>query len=286
MKILKIRNLELKNPFFLAPMAEINDIAFRLLCKKAGCGLTYTGMINPLTQKSIELGDKPALQLFSTSEKGIGEFIKKYDAQVSLWDFNLGCPAKTAKKLGFGIFMHHELSKIEKILKTIRESTEKPITIKLRKSKHAFKILKIAEKYVDAITIHPRTQQQGYSGKPDLEFAEKIKKSTKLPVIYSGNVDENNVEKLLKKFDFIMIGRASLGNPDIFAKLTEKPVNKKSEKKTDFFDYLNLARKYSLPFKQIKLQAMNFTKGKSGATEMRRKLIKVKTIKEIKEVYT
>jgi len=281
MKTLKIRNLELKNPYFLAPMAEINDIAFRMLCKKAGAGLTYTGMINPLTQKSLVLDDSPALQLFSTSEKGIKEFIKKYNTQVSLLDFNLGCPAKTARKLGFGVFMHHELDKIKDILKIIRESTDKPLTIKLRKSKYTLKILRIAEKYCDAITIHPRTQQQGYSGKPDLEFAEKIKSKTKLPVIYSGNVDENNAKKLLEKFDFIMIGRAATGNPNIFAKLT----GKKLEKKIDFFDYLELAEKYSLPFKQIKLQAMNFTKGQLGATEMRRKLIKVKTIMDIKEVY-
>ena len=184
--------------------------------------------------------------------------------------------------------MHHELDKIEKILKTIRESTEKPVTIKLRKSKHALKILKIAEKYCDAITIHSRTQQQGYSGKPDLEFAEEIKSKTKLPVIYSGNVDENNAKKLLKKFDFIMIGRASLGNPNIFAKLTGKPADKKSItlKKIDFFDYLELAEKFFLLFKQIKLQAMNFTKGKPKATEMRRKLIKAKTIRDIKRIYT
>lgn len=287
MKSLKIRNLELKNQYFLSPMAEINDIAFRLLCKKAGAGLTFTGMINPLTQKSLVLDDSPALQLFSTSEKGIKEFMKKYDSQVSLWDFNLGCPAKTAKKFCFGVFMHHNLIAIEKILKTMKDSTEKPVTIKLRKSKHTLKILKIAEKYCDAVTIHPRTQQQGYSGKPDLKFAEKIKKSTKLPVIYSGNVNENNAKKLGKKFDFIMIGRASLGNPNIFSKLTEKTTDKKSInfKRIDFFDYLELAEKYSLPFKQIKLQAMNFTKGKNNATEMRRKLIKAKTIKDIKDIY-
>jgi tRNA-dihydrouridine synthase len=71
-----IKNLKTKNRIFLAPMEEINDIAFRIICKKAGCGLTYTGMINPQTKQKINLEDKPALQLFCTNSKGIKEFMK------------------------------------------------------------------------------------------------------------------------------------------------------------------------------------------------------------------
>lgn len=275
----KIRNLSLENPYFLAPMAEINDIAFRTLCKKAGCSLAWTGMINPLTQQKLELEDKPAIQLFSQNEKGIAEFIQKHEKDASLFDFNLGCPAKNARKLGFGIFMHHKLEDIEKILKTMRESTEKPITVKLRKSKNISKIIKIANKYCDAICIHPRTSDEGYSGKADVDYALILKKKTRLPVIYSGDVDENNACKLLKKFDFVMIGRKAVGNPKIFSKLTG------NETRFDFFDWLKLAGKYNLYFSQIKLQAMNFTKGLKNGKEMRRNLIFAKTTREIKEIY-
>ena len=87
-----ISNLKTKNRIFLAPMEEVNDIAFRLLCKTAGCGMTYTGMICPLTQQEINLEDSPILQLFCASEDGIKEFIEKYEDKVSGWDFNLGCP--------------------------------------------------------------------------------------------------------------------------------------------------------------------------------------------------
>jgi tRNA-dihydrouridine synthase len=277
--MIKIGNLKLKNRILLAPMAEVNDIAFRLLCKKAGCGLAYTGMINPLTQQNFELEDKPALQLFCTNNEGIKEFIKKYESKVSLFDFNLGCPAKTAKKDGFGSFMHNKLDEIEKIIKTMKDSTKKPITIKLRKSKQTLKIIKIAEKYCDAICIHPRTKEQGYGGEPDLEFALQVKKSTKLPVIYSGNVNENNFKELLNKFDFIMIGRNCLGNPSIFSKLTGK-----SGKEIDFLDYLKLAEKYKIYFKHIKQQAMYFTKGKDNACELRVKIAKAKTIKNLKDI--
>jgi len=276
---MNIKDLELENKYFLAPMAEINDIAFRMLCKKAGAALCYTGMINPLTQQEFELEDKPAVQLFSTNEKGIPEFIKKYDDTSSLWDFNLGCPAKNARKLGFGSFMHHKLEDIEKILKTMRESTEKPLTVKLRKSRNILKIIKIAGRYCDAVCIHPRTSEEGYSGKADVDYALRIKKKTKLPVIYSGDVNLDNAVKLGKKFDFLMIGRAALGNPNIFAKLTGNDV------RFEFKDWLELAHKHHLHYSQIKLQAMNFTKSFSGAKDMRRKLILAKTVNQIREIY-
>lgn len=274
---MKIKNFKPKNKIFLAPMEEINDIAFRILCKKSGCGLTYTGMINPQTKQKIHLEDIPALQLFCTSAKGIKEFIKKYDKKVSLWDFNLGCPAKTARKFGFGSYLKN-LKSVEKILKTIRKSTNKPVTIKFRKSDISFEILKLAEKYCDAVCIHPRTQKQGYSGKPDIDFALKIKQNTKLPIIYSGDVNEKNAKELLKKFDFVMIGREAVGRPEIFAKLA----NKKT--KISFEDYLNLAEKYTLQFKQIKLQAMNFTKGKKGARKKRLEIFRTKTLEELKKI--
>lgn len=275
---MKIGNLKLKNRFFLAPMEGINDIIFRSLCKKAGAGLTYSPMIHPQSQQKLFLDDKPALQLFSCNEKGIKSFMKKHDKKVSLWDFNLGCPAKTAKKHRFGSFLD-DLQKIESILKTMRDSTKKPVTIKIRKSRIAFDILKIAEKYCDAVTIHPRTQSQGYSGEPDIQFAEQIKNKTKLPVIYSGNVNEANARHLLNKFDFVMIGRKAIGNPGIFSRL----LNKKS--RIDFNDYLEMLDKYPLYFRQIKLQAMNFTKGKKQAKQIRLKLYKAKNLEEIKEAY-
>jgi tRNA-dihydrouridine synthase len=274
----KLAHLNLNNPYFLAPMAEVNDIAFRFLCKKAGCGLAYTGMINPLTQNKIHLEDKPAIQLFSTTTEGIKEFIEKYEKQAKLFDFNLGCPSKIAKKLGFGVFLHNRLETIEEILKIMRNSTKKPITIKIRKSDEAKKIIKIANKYCDAISVHPRTAEQGYSGIPDIKFAEEIKKLTPLPIIYSGNVNEKNSKELLKKFDFLMIGREAIGNPGIFAKLNKK------DSKIKFKDYLKLAERYKIKYSQIKFQAMNFTKNQQGAKHLRTLLVRAKTLEDIKDI--
>ena len=278
MKGYRIGNLRLKNPYFLAPMAGINDIAFRILCKKAGAGMVYTGMINPLTKKELGLADKPAVQLFSSDERGIAEFIKKNEKNALLFDFNLGCPARTAEKRGFGSFFKGDMKTIENILKAMRESTKKPITIKLRKSDKALKIAELAEKYCDALCIHPRTNRQGYSGKADIAFAEELKKRVSIPLIYSGDVDEKNADELLKKFDFVMIGRKALGYPNIFAKLTGK-------KRVFGFDkYLKLALKYDLRFGHIKSQAINFTRFNEGSGKIRKQLAKTRNLDELKEV--
>ncbi len=302
----------IKNKIFLAPMEEVNDIVFRILCKKSGAGLTWTPLTNPLTKQRQFLEDKPILQLFGgkelcefsrrhiknspfrtlrkgasgkpagfpicTNTKGIKEFMKKYDKKVSGWDFNLGCPATTARKHGFGSYLT-DLKAIEKILKTMRENTKKFLCVKIRKSSLAFDILKIAEKYCNAICIHPRTRKQGYSGEPDIKFAEKFKAKSKIPVIYSGDVNETNYKELLKKFDAVMVGRKAIGNPNIFAKLTNKKL-----KQITFQDYLALLRKkkYALPFRQIKFQAMQFTKGKRNSRKIRDKLSKIKTFEELK----
>lgn len=276
-----IGSLVLNNRILLAPMLEPNDPAFRLLCLKAGAGLTFTGMYSPYTKQEIYLEDKPALQLLCKSSEFIKEFIEKYDSKVSMWDLNLGCPSPLAKKIKFGVFLQEEPQKIEEILKVMRESTNKPISIKLRKSDKALFILKSVEKYIDAVIIHPRTKEQGYSGKPDVDFAELIKKSTKLPVIYSGNVNLKNYKALLEKFDFVMLGREAIGNPSYFSEMVGRSVNSK----ISFLDYLKLAKKYKLKFAQIKFQAMNFTKGLKNAKEIRTRLIYAKREEEIIEAY-
>ncbi|MEM4330389.1 MAG: tRNA-dihydrouridine synthase family protein [Candidatus Pacearchaeota archaeon] len=266
------------NPFILAPLLEPNDIAFRILCKKAGAGGVYTGMTNPLSLKTLLLDDKPILQIFCNSSLGVPKFIKKFDKQVSGWDLNLGCSSSTAKKLKFGSYLT-DIEEIENILKIMRENSKKFLSVKIRKSENSFKILKIAEKYCNALIIHPRTREQGYSGRADIEFAIKIKRNSKIPIIYSGDVDEKNAKSLLNIFDFVMIGRKAIGRPCIFSFLLGKECN------LNFFNYLALAKKYKLPFSQIKFQAMNFTKSLKNAKMLRKKITLSKNIEEIEKLF-
>jgi tRNA-dihydrouridine synthase len=253
------------------------------LCKKAGASLVYTGLTNPQSRKPINLEDKPAIQLTCNKTTGLKEFIKKNDKNCSLWDFNLGCPSLHAKKSKTGFFMLKNINIIAEILKIIRKNTKKPVTIKIRKAdlEDIKPIISIAEKYCDAIAVHPRTQEQGYAGEPDFEFARKIKTITKLPIIYSGNVNsKQDADKILTYFDFVMIGRGAIGNPNIFYELTGKI----SKDKINFKDYLKLAEKYKLSFQQIKFQAINFTKGIQGASKIRALLSSAKKLEDLKKL--
>jgi tRNA-dihydrouridine synthase B len=281
-RTLRIQSLKARSPYFLAPMHEVNDIAFRTLCKKYGAGLTYTGLLNPQTREKLILKDKPAVQFACNNPKGIKEFIRKYDKKVSLYDLNLGCPSPNARQSKVGYFMIEDFQAIEDILNEIKDSTKKPVTIKIRKMPENItkKIISIANKYCDAIAVHPRTQKQGYSGIPDLEFARKIKILTNLPIIYSGNItNKEQADKILKEFNLVMIGRASIGNPGIFRELTNK-----NKIKVIFRDYLNLAERYHLSFSQIKFQALNFTRGFSGTAETRNKICLAKKINELLKI--
>lgn len=275
-----------RNRVFLAPMEEVNDPAFRELCKNAGAKLTWTPLTSPLSPLPLFLEDKPVLQLFGGAEMlksdvrhRVSDFMKLYDDKVSGWDFNLGCPATTAKNHKYGAYLT-DIETTEKIVRQMRKNTKKPLLIKIRKSPIAYEHLKIAEKYCDAISIHPRTKEQGYSGEPDIEWAKQFKEKSKIPVIYSGNVNEKNYKELLKKFDYVMIGRSAIGHPEIFAKISD---NKKFKK--DFKEYLKLSEKYEVPWRVIKFQAMQFTKGDKGSRKKRNQMIKVTNTEELKKIF-
>ncbi len=279
-KKIKLGNLVLKNRYFLAPMHNINDIAFRILCKKAGAGLVYTELTNPESRATMSFEDKPAIQFVCNRLEGIKEFIKKHPA--SLYDLNLGCPSPHAKQSKVGYFMHKDYKAVESVLKEIRKNTKCPITIKIRKMNPIAtkKLIKIAEKYCDAIAVHARTCKQGYAGKPDFKYALKVKSLSKLPIIYSGNIsNKNEADEMLTKFDFIMIGRKAIGNPGIFSELTRTKI-----KRVGYKEYLKLAKKYKIDFHQIKTQAMRFTKGQRGSAKKRDKLAMAKSFSEIDKI--
>jgi tRNA-dihydrouridine synthase len=229
-----------------------------------------------LSPKDLILKDKPVLQIFANETRGIKEFMKKYNKKVSGWDFNLGCPATTAKKHKFGAYLT-DVSMTEKIVKIMRENTKKPLSIKIRKSPLADKHLKIAEKYCDLIAVHPRTKEQGYSGEPDINWAKEFKKKSNIPIIYSGNVNEKNYKDFLKIFDYVMIGREAIGHPEIFAKITKKKF------KRSYKDYLKLAMKYGVPYRVMKFQAMQFTKGLRDSKKKRLEIYETKNLEELKE---
>ena len=297
----KMKFPKLKSKLILAPMHNITNLPFRLLCKKYGAGLVSTELLsaNALARKdkSIEKltitnkKEKPiAIQLFGQNTENIvksAKLMKNFD----IIDINLGCPSKKILAQGAGAALLKRKNKIIEILKELKK-INKPITIKIR-NENALEIAKLCEEYISAITIHARTIKQGYSGKADLKIIKKIKQNVSIPVIGNGDVvDGLSAEKMLEtNCDYIMIGRASIGNPFIFKKInhylkTGENINQtKEEKIKDYFEYIKLCEKFKIfSLKDAKQKAIDFTKGLKGSKKLRRNLNKIKSFNEIKNL--
>lgn len=234
---MKIGNLQFDNNVFLAPMAGVTDMPFRILCREQGAGFVYTEMVSAKgmfcndikSHKLTELDDaeKPAgIQIFG-SDPGIMAFItEKLNAtEAALIDINMGCPTPKITKNGEGSALMLKPALAGEIVKRVASVSSKPVTVKIRKGwddehVNAVEIARLAEKNgAAAVTIHGRTREQFYSGKADWEIIKSVKKAVSIPVI--GNGDILRPEDAARMLDYtgcdgVMVGRGAQGNPWIF----------------------------------------------------------------------
>ena len=204
---MQIGNLKIKNKIFLAPMAGLTNLAFRILCRENFCGLAYTEMIsakaiyfdNKKTFGLLETNkfDKPlGVQLFGHEPKIFYDAIKKIDNdEIDLFDINFGCPAKKIIRNSDGSALLENPKLISEIIKFCVRATKKPVTAKIRQGfikKDNNKIIEIAKIIEDsgasAICIHGRTAKEFYSGQADWNIIREIKKNIGIPVIGNGDI--------------------------------------------------------------------------------------------------
>jgi tRNA-dihydrouridine synthase B len=243
MDLIRIQNLVVSPATFLSPMAGLTDSVFRRLIKRmGGCGLVMTEFTSAegLTRNSIKgrrmlfyhEEERPiTAQLFGSDPSRLAQATQMVeDLGFDAVDLNLGCPANKVVKGCGGSALLRDLKHLAELLKTIRSATSMPFTIKIRagwseKEIVALEVGKIAEELgVDAITLHPRTRVQGFSGKADWHLIGELKAHVRIPVI--GNGDIQTPEDALRMqvetgCDGIMIGRGALSNPWVFHQILE-----------------------------------------------------------------
>lgn len=236
----KIGQVEIENPFVLAPMAGVTDLPFRKLCKEQGAGLICTEMVsakaisfhnkNTEALMEIDLSEHPvSLQLFGSEPELMAEVAKSIEERpFDILDINMGCPVPKVVNNGEGSALLKNPELIRQIITAVSRAVKKPVTAKMRIGFEGYPVepVEIAKIMEDsgaaAIAVHGRTRQQYYSGHADWEVIRKIKEAVSVPVIGNGDVDSpEKAEALLKETgcDAVMVGRAVRGNPWIFREM-------------------------------------------------------------------
>lgn len=300
---MKIGNIELKNPFVLAPLAGITDKSMRLLCLEQGASLVYTEMVSgkglwygdKKTGKLLEIGEKEspvAFQLFG-SEPEIMAFAAKElrECENVILDLNVGCPVPKIVKNGEGSALLRTLDRLFDVVSAMVKEAGKPVTAKIRMgfardenlAVEAAKTLESAG--AAAVTVHGRTREQYYEGKADWQVIADVKKALNIPVIGNGDVNtgEDAVAMLeMTGCDGVMIARGALGNPWIFRdavalwKGEKKPdVPTKEEKVNMLLRHLDLAahdKGEHIAVREMRKHVGWYVKGMHGASAVKREI--------------
>jgi len=296
---MKIGTLQLKNTIFLAPLAGITDLPFRTIVRSFGCGLAYTEMISAIglvrrADKTLRyLASSPldrplGVQIFGNNPQELAEAARIAEQHgADLIDVNMGCPVKKVTKTGAGAALMKEPELAAAIMREVRKATTLPFTVKIRsgwsgRQVNALEIGKLAEEAgCDAVTLHPRTADQGYSGQADWKLIAKLKGHIRIPVIGNGDIRmPSDAARIFQETgcDGAMVGRGALGNPwlfaDILSFLEGNPLLSPSlpEREAIIIRHLDLAAAFCgerAGVREFRKHLLWYTKGLKGGARFR-----------------
>lgn len=237
---MKIGTIDLgKRPVLLAPMEDVTDIAFRLMCKRFGADMVYTEFVSSdalirhvnKTKAKLTVSDEErpvAIQIYGKDVETMVEAARICEtAQPDLIDLNFGCPVKKVANKGAGAGMLRNIPLMLDITREVVKAVNIPVTVKTRLGwDNDHKIIPVlAEQLQDcgiaALSIHGRTRAQMYTGQADWTLIREVKNNTRIKIPIIGNGDITSAEQCLRHFeeygvDGVMIGRGSIGRPWIF----------------------------------------------------------------------
>ena len=308
-----IGDIKCKNNIFLAPMAGITDLPFRLICEKFEPGLVETEMVSSKallyndektkTLLKVDGEKRPiSMQIFGSDEEAMRYAAKYISNYADIVDINMGCPAPKVTKNGDGSKLLLDIEKAGRIIDAVVKNATVPVTLKIRigwDKEHivATEIAKIAENLgVSAIVVHGRTRDEYYSGKSNLDEIRKVKEAVNIPVIGNGDIiDEETAKNMFEKtgVDGIMIGRASIGNPWIFErvkyyletgqKLPEVSLEEKFKIIKEHF-LLELQEKGEYTgIREFRKHLAYYTKGLPNSSEFRSRINKLESKEKVME---
>jgi nifR3 family TIM-barrel protein len=239
---MKIGNIELgERPVFLAPMEDVTDIGFRLLCKRFGAAMVYTEFVSAealvrdvkTTVRKLQISDaeRPVgIQIYGRDVDAMVEAARIVEqAGPDLIDLNFGCPVKKVAGKGAGAGMLQNIPKMLEITRKVVDAVSLPVTVKTRLgwNHEQLIITTLAEQLQDcgikALTIHGRTRSQMYTGEADWTLIGEVKHNPRIHIPIIGNGDIHSLDEADQAFerygvDAVMIGRATFGCPWIFSR--------------------------------------------------------------------
>ncbi len=242
---MKIRNIDLgEHPVVLAPMEDVTDLGFRLMCKQFGAAMVYSEfasadalvrLVNKTMQKlAVSPDERPvAIQIYGKEVEAMVEAarIVVEQAHPDVLDLNFGCPVKRVAGKGAGAGMLQNVPQMLAITRAVVDAVEIPVTVKTRlgwDNDHRI-IVDLAEQLqdcgIEALTIHGRTRSQMYTGEADWSLIGEVKNNPRMHIPIIGNGDVTTPQRAKECFDrygvdAVMIGRASFGRPWIFKEVT------------------------------------------------------------------
>ena len=242
---MKIGEIEFgPRPVFLAPMEDVTDIGFRLLCKRFGASMVYTEFVSAealirdvkstISKLTISDEERPVgIQIYGRDIEAMVEAAKIVEqAGPDLIDLNFGCPVKKVAGKGAGAGMLQNIPKMLEITQKVVDAVKLPVTVKTRLgwNHEQLIITSLAEQLQDcgiqALTIHGRTRSQMYTGNADWTLIGEVRRNPRIHIPIIGNGDITSAEEAKAAFDTygvdaIMIGRATFGRPWIFKEVRD-----------------------------------------------------------------